>query len=444
MKGKKILLGVGLLLSVLSSNAQEVQPALGTLELTLPKAIEIALAENPTIKVADKDVQLKKLSNREAWQNLLPTVSATGSVQHTLLAAEMKLNGQSFKMGKDGTNTAALSGTLNLPLFAPAVYATMSLTKQDILLAEEKARGSRLDLINQVTLAYYQLLLAKESYNVMLGSYNVSKENYELVEKQFQVGKVSEYDKISADVQMRRINSNLVSATNAVTLAELQLKVLMGVTENVSISLDDKFENYEAEISLSQSVTADNELQNNSTMRQFELNRRLLEKNLKIQRTNFMPSLAFQLTGQYQSLYNDNWNLFKYDWSPSASFAIALSIPIFTASNWTKLKTTKLQIAQLDDNKLNTQRQLNMAVESYKENMTTSLAQIGSNKEAVVQAQKAVSIAEKRYEVGKGTILELNQSEVDLIQAQYLYNQSIYNYLENKANLDYTLGRSLF
>ena len=179
-------------------------------------------------------------------------------------------------------------------------------------------------------------------------------------------------------------------------------------------------------------------------MRQFELNRRLLEKNLKIQRTNFMPSLAFQLTGQYQSLYNDNWNLFKYDWSPSASFAIALSIPIFTASNWTKLKTTKLQIAQLDDNKLNTQRQLNMAVESYKENMTTSLAQIGSNKEAVVQAQKAVSIAEKRYEVGKGTILELNQSEVDLIQAQYLYNQSIYNYLENKANLDYTLGRSLF
>ena len=58
--------------------------------------------------------------------------------------------------------TAGLS--INLPLFAPAVYRAMSMTKTDIELAVEKSRASELDLINQVTKAYYQLMLAQDSY----------------------------------------------------------------------------------------------------------------------------------------------------------------------------------------------------------------------------------------------------------------------------------------
>lgn len=46
----------------------------------------------------------------------------------------------------------------------------------------------------------------------------------------------------------------------------------------------------------------------------------------------------------------------------------------------------------------------------------------------------------KRYEVGKGTILELNSSEVALTEAQLTYNQSIYDYLVAKADLDLVLG----
>jgi len=50
-------------------------------------------------------------------------------------------------------------------------------------------------------------------------------------------------------------------------------------------------------------------------------------------------------------------------------------------------------------------------------------------------------IAQKRYEVGKGTILELNDSEVALTQAQLTYNQSIYDYLVAKADLDTGIGK---
>jgi outer membrane protein TolC len=53
-------------------------------------------------------------------------------------------------------------------------------------------------------------------------------------------------------------------------------------------------------------------------------------------------------------------------------------------------------------------------------------------------------ISGKRYEVGGGTILELNQSETALTQAELIYVQSIYDYLANSADLDYTLGRETY
>lgn len=433
-RGKKLFFCGVLLMVFTSASAQE-------LKLTLHQAIEIALAENPTIKVADKEIALKKIADTEAWQALLPEANATATIQHTLLAAEMNLGGNKFKMGRDNTNTAALAGTLSIPLFAPAVYQNMRLTKEDIALAQEKARGSRLDLINQVTKAFYQMLLAQDSYKVMQASYNTSKENYDVVKAKFDVGKVSEYDKISAEVQMRSMSSSLVSTETGLTLAELQLKVLMGIDPTVKVSIDDQLENYESDLRLPSLDTTEGEIESNSSLRQIDMNRSMMERALKIQRTNFMPTVAFVLTGQYQSLYNSNWSVWDYSWSPSASFTISVNIPLFRASNWTKLKTTKLQLLQLDDNRLNTQRQLTMAVESYKQNMAASIAQTESNKEAVRQADKAVSIAAKRYEVGRGTILELNQSEVALTSAQLTYNQSIYDYLIAKANLNYTLGR---
>lgn len=408
--------------------------------LTLQKAIEIALAENPTIKVADKDIKLKQIADKEAWQALLPEVSASANLQHTLLAAQMKLGGNTFKMGQDGTNTTAAAATLNLPLFAPSVYQTMKMTKEDIKLAEEKARSSRLDLVNQVTKAYYQALLAKDSYEVMTDSYKTSKENYDVVKEKYDQGSVSEYDKISAEVQMRSMNSSVVSSQTALTLALLQLKVLMGVTENVALDIDDKLQNYEGSLTPAAPVGGEQGLANNSSLRQLDLNKALLERTRKVLKTAFMPTVSFQLTGQYQSLYNKDWNVFGYDWSPSASFAVSVNIPIFTASNWTKLSTNKVQLSQLDDTRENTLRQLNMAAESYRNNMASSIAQVESNKEAVRQADKAVLIASKRYEVGRGTILELNQSETALTQAQLTYNQSIYDYLSNKADLEYTLG----
>mgnify|MGYP000397010346 CR=1 FL=1 len=96
---------------------------------------------------------------------------------------------------------------------------------------------------------------------------------------------------------------------------------------------------------------------------------------------------------------------------------------------------------QLAENRTKRISPTHHASHQYLDNMAASTEQVVSNKEGIVQAEKGRLIAQKRYEVGKGTILELNDSEVALTQAQLTYNQSIYDYLVAKADLDQVLGR---
>lgn len=436
--GKALLFAAAMLYAGSYAQAQE---AKDTLTLNLDKALEIALSENPTIKVANEEIALKKVTHQETWQNLLPQASIDGTWSHTITAAQLDLDGQSFKMDMDNSNT--VSGVLNisLPVFAPSVYRAMSMTKTDIELAVEKSRGSKQDLVNQVTKAYYQLMLSQDSYEVLQKSYKLAEDNYNIVNAKYEQGAVSEFDKISAEVQMRSIKPNVISANNAVVLSRLQLKVLMGVTADVEIKIDDNLKQYETDLFANQLEQTNEGLVNNTTMKQLDLNWKMLQQNIKSLRTNFMPTLAMNYSYQYQSLNNENWDVFSYDWGGSSSLVFSLSIPLYKASNFTKLKSNRIQMRQLEQNRLDTERKLNMQITSYQNNMAASSEQVVSNRENVMQAEKAVLIAGKRYEVGKGTVLELNTSQVQLTEAELTYNQSIYDYLVSKADLDQVLGR---
>ncbi|MBO5015666.1 MAG: TolC family protein [Bacteroides sp.] len=423
-----------MLLAFVAMNAQ----AQDTLRISLKEAIQIALSENPTIKVADQEIQLKKEANREVIWGLLPEVSLVGSFNHTIEKQSFAIMGQVMRVGT--MNNASGGVTASLPVFAPALYQSMKLTKADVQLAMEKARSSRLDMVNQVTKAFYQLLLAQDSYEVLQKSYKQSEDNFNVVNAKFQQGSVSEYDKISADVQMRSLKPSVVSAGNGVNLAMLQLKVLLGMESDIPLIVDGNLKDYEMAMFTRQAQPQPADIVGgNTTLRQLDMNYDMLQRNLKLKYTNFMPNLALSFQFMYTSM-SENWKVFDYTWTPYSTIGLSLSIPLFKGGNFSQVKQAKLQLKQLDMTRINTERQLKMQAQSYLDNMAASTEQVVSNKEAVLQAEKGRTIAEKRYEVGRGTILELNSSEVALTQAQLTYNQSIYDYLVAKADLDLVMG----
>ena len=410
------------------------------LKVTLDDAINVALSDNPPIKVAEQQIEVKKISKSEAWQSLLPSLDFNGTVQYTVLAAVMKLNGMEFKMGQDNTSTWNGQFQISLPVFAPTVYATMNLTETDLANAYEQSRSSKLDLVNQVTKAYYQVILAQDSYDVLCKSFEQAQKNFNVVNSLYELGGTSEYDKISAEVQLRSLNPTVIQARNAVTMAKLQLMVLMGVDPETEIVIEGSLEDYEDQLYVEALGAGSYSLADNTNMRQLKLNETMLNQSLRVQKMNFLPTMALSGTYAFQSLYNDNWKFYNYDWAKSSSVVLSLSVPIFRMGNFTKIRSTKLQISQLSENIDYTRKQLDVQVRSYIDNMKANADQVASNHEAIEQAEKGREIASKRYEIGKGTILELNNSEVSLTQAKLTYSQSIYNYLAAKADLDKVLG----
>lgn len=429
---KYSMLGCMLALSAISTQAQD------TLKITLKDAIQVALNENPTIKIAGTEIQLKKTAQKEAYLSLFPEANLAGSYSRAIQKQSFAMQGQIIKVGT--TNNMSGGVTVSLPVFAPALYKAISLTKTDVNLSLEKARSSRLDLINQVTKAFYQLLLAQDSYGVLQKSYKQSEDNYNVIKAKFDQGRVSEYDKISAEVQMRSIKPNVISAHSGVTLAMLQLKVLMGLESDMMLAVDGNLQDYEmAMYSRQAQPRPENVEQNNSTLKQLDLNMEALKKTLKLKYTSFMPTLAASFNYNYISMSED-LRIFHYKWIPYSTIGLSLSIPLFRGSNFTQVKQAKLQIKELELNRTNVRRQLAMQAKSYLDNMEASSEQVSSNREAINQAIKGRDIADKRYQVGRGTILELNSSEVALTQAQLVYNQSIFDWLIAKADLDYVMG----
>ena len=413
--------------------------------VNLQEAISIALEDNPTVIIAGQEVELKKQSKREAVGGLIPEVSLSGSYSRAIkkqtMAMKLGEETTTIKVGMDNTYNGGL--VVNLPIFAPALYRSINMTKQDINLALEKARSSKIDLVSEVTKAYMQVLLTQDSYKTLSKSYNQAKANYEIVKAKYEQGVVSEYDKIRAEVQMRNLKPSVVSAENGIRLAKMQVKVLMGISNDIPIEVVGSLTDYErlliSDSSLYNFRQDTFDLNQNTDLRQLDISEQMLKQNVKLQKTNYMPTLSASFNYTYLSMNND-FRIAHYDWYPSSSLGVTLSIPLFKASTSAKVKQSKIELAKLGQTRLNLQRQVNMQATSYLDNMQASAEQIDSNIESVKQAVKGREIAKKMYEVGKGTILELNDSEVALTQAELAYTQSIYDYVVARADYNKVLG----
>lgn len=453
-----------------------------TLRIKLEQAIEIALAENPTVRVAGQEIEKKQYARKELIAQLFPQLSGSAGYTRTLKKQVMYMGGgdddgggfaamllepivgltkplydklgmempQLPKGGGGRRNEGIEVGlsnnwsggfNLSLPVFAPTLYKSIQLSAIDVELAAEKARASRLDMVNQVSKAYFQLLLAQDSYEVLKQSYRQAQDNLENVTNKFKQGLVSEYDKIRAEVQVRNLNPNLIQARNAVTLTNLQLKVLMGVDAGCNIAVLGKLSDYEVDMYADYMHIDTAQLAFNPSLKQMDLQTEMLKKTYEMDKAAFLPNVSLSAIYQWTAM-NEDFRFRNYRWNPYSSVGVTVSVPLFTGGRrFYKMKQTKIQLIQMNWNRTNLRRNLNMQAKSYLNNMQQSVEQLASNKENVNQAMKGRSIAQKRYDVGKGTILELNDSELALTQTKLTYTQSIYNYLVAKTDLDLILGK---
>ena len=191
------------------------------LMLTLDQALEIALSESNTIKIADMTVEKTGYARKGSYAALYPNISANGSYQRTLKkqVMVMDMGGQAMeiKVGRD--NSINATATANMPLVNAQLWESLKLSGMEVELAVEQARSSKISMIKQVKQAFYAVLLAQKSLTVINEVYENAQRNYEKTEQRFSVGKASEVERLRAQVTMMNAEPNVSSAENAVLLA---------------------------------------------------------------------------------------------------------------------------------------------------------------------------------------------------------------------------------
>lgn len=413
-----------------------------SVHVDLNKAIEIALSETPTMRIADRDVQIKKLYKKEQIVSLFPDVSIAANYNRTLLKQTMAMDFQgqsmSIKVGKD--NTYSVGANLSLPIVAPALWSSLKLCSQDIELAMEAARSSKLELVNQIKQAYFGYLLAKQSYDVLQKSYANIEASNQLVNNSYNQGLVSEFEKLRSDVALQNQRPAVSSAAKAVRLANMNLKVLLGMNIDEPVIFDGELSDYEQGVLNAQMPSEqDIQLAYNSALRQLDLGIQELEQSKKIMIGSSCPMLALAGNFQYAGMGDDKQNPFTN--YPYSYVALSLQVPIVSwAATSYKLKQADLNIENMKDQRTDVERQLRIGVQNYLNDMQQAIEDIASDRETMLQAQKAYDIAKKQYEVGMNTWLDLNTAELTLTSTQLTYCQSLYNYISAKASLDAVLG----
>lgn len=463
------------LTTVMTASAQTTNNADSVLYLDMDKALTIALSESPTIKVADIEVKKKDYSKRETIAGLLPKIDASASYQRSIKKQRMYMSGKAFDIGammgeylgplyeamgipfpgsggsgetedtsNDGfevglDNTYSMGFSASLPIIAPQLWKSVEITSIDVQNAMEAARSSRLSLINEVQKAYYNVLLCQDSYAVLRSQYDNAKLNAETYARQYEQGTASEYDVLRSEVAVRNIEPTLLQTENAVKLSKLQLKVLMGIDVDIDIVINDKLDNYEQDM-YHVTMSIDRSLDNNTDLRQLDLQTKMLEKTATLQKFAYIPTLAAQFNYNWISM-SDGGMFDNFRFNPYSTVAVALNIPIFSGgSRFYKVKQAEAIVAQMGFQRDNLERALNMQVEAQLDAITKSIKQIDSNKLGVQQAEKAYNIMQKSFEIGSATFVTLNDAELALTRARLAYSQAIYDFLAGVSDVKKLLG----
>ena len=457
---KKILITL-LGLAAFAVNASANAPG-EPVPLTLEQALQIALTENASVRVADLEIQRTGYARKGSYAALFPQIDGSGSYQRTIKKQVMYMDfDMSSMMGGGGSTDASASEgaassrssdgfevgrwntwsagvSASMPLVNAQLWKSLKISDQDVELAVEKARASRLETVTQVKKAYFTVLLAKEACNVYKSVYDNAVENLELTQKKFNAQRASELDLTRAKTAVANAVPNVYEAANTVEISLWQLKAVMGVDLDSNIDVAGVLTDY-ADKMLTEAVP-DSDLSGNSTLRQLSIQSQQLADAVRVQQYASIPSLAVAFNYSLNAMTND-FKFSEYRWSPYSFVGLSLNIPIFAGGKrYHAVKAARLQAEELDIQRENTERQLQIAIRQYVGTMDTAIRSYASAESAVETATKAYTIARQAYDVGRSTLTDLNDAQLALTQSKLGVCQAIYSYLSAKSDLEGTIG----
>ena len=435
---KRALLITLLVATALGLQAQKV--------CTLDECINYALEHNLDLQksqLARQQAEYQYKMSQNAW---LPTLNAN--------AGEYLGFGQSPSYTgiyvSDNSSSASFGANLSLPLFQGLnLYNTAKADALNLQATEMDRKAAQLNLKLNVIGFYMQVLYGKEQVEIARRQVELSNEQLEKTQQLFENGRIAEADVYESQAQLATDQANLTQAETDLALSLLTLMQALEIEDGEDFEVSDPeafFAGENQELDAPQNTIAQ-ALLNQPSMEAARLRLQKSHYDLKATKSAWYPSLDFY-AGYSNGLYHyfsDN-----YPNTPAneqlkrnsrAQLGVSLNIPIFNGMKTKyRVKMTELSIDEQQLNLENVEKSLRKEIRQAYGNAKASKQKMEAMKNSLDASRVAYEYAKGGFEMGKKTLLELNESKIrlhkaesDLLQArsEYLYRVKIIELYKN-------------
>ncbi|WP_293987313.1 TolC family protein [uncultured Megasphaera sp.] len=409
-------------------------PTNSTVDLNLPKTVQMALDYNRDIKNTHYALKKAEYAIDEAKAGKAPSVDYSFSTQRSRatdasLAASRSHNAISNAFGNNLSVTIPLytGGRVEGNIDVAKLGKTNA--QEEILRVEQETKYSAIE-------GYYALLAYQELRDVYHEAVDNLQGHLDNVTAQYNVGTKAKVDVLSSDVSLANAKTTAITADNNVAIAESNLNNILGLPLETKLNLADHqlpFDTYN--ISLQEAT--DYAMKYRPEVLQAAVAVQEAERSIDIANAGNKPTVS--VTG------GNNWadNTFPGIDANKRSWNIGAGVTYnFYDGGATKAKVNqaKQDLLTARETEQKTREAVQLEVKQAYLNIRSAAQKVEETQTVVDQARENYRIQNIRYQAGVGINLDVLDAQLSLNEAQVNHIQALYDYNVGIAKLEQVMG----
>lgn len=414
-------------------------PTNGTVDLNLPKTVQMALDYNRDIKNSQYALKKAEYAINQAQAGKKPSVDYNFGAQRSRATDAATYSRAASLMGSANSISNAFSNgiSVNIPLYTGGLVegkidvAKLGKTnaQEEILRVEQATKYSAIE-------GYYGLLAYQELQGVYHEAVDNLQGHLDNVQAQYNVGTKAKVDVLSSDVSLANAKTTAITADNNVAIAESNLNNILGLPLETKLNLADHqlpFDTYN--ISLQEAM--DYAMKYRPEVLQAAIAVQEAERSIDIADAGNKPTVA--ITG------GNDWadNTFPGIDANKRSWKVAAGVTYnFYDGGATKAKVNQakqdLLVARETEQK--TRESVQLQVKQAYLNIRSAAQKVEETQTVVDQARENYRIQNIRYQASVGINLDVLDAQLSLNQAQVNHIQALYDYNVGIAKLEQVMG----
>ncbi|MGB5460631.1 MAG: TolC family protein [Eudoraea sp.] len=421
---------------------------------SLDECVSYAIEHNLSLN----DFEYTELSDEETYKqsirNLLPSVNGyTDYFQSFGRAADP--NSNIFVNSDFFANNYSLTATIDL---------FQGFQKINTIRASKLIYGASLEDVEQqkfllafrVMKAYYDIKFFEGLLVISQEQLQISQNNFDLVKRQVELGLKAGADLYEAESLLLTDELALTQSQNNFQKAQLQLIQEMNFIGESSILLEpfirDKQLTERGVTVVQQDSIFNNAMSFIPLIKAQQLRAAAAKKQLSAARGLYYPRLSLAAgygTGYFETFINDAGIVIPYreQLKNNASKYIGFSLNIPILNGWSarsKVKQQKIELLRADNNLDLQEQQLYLTIQELIQDYNSLQVEIAQSAKKVQAQELAFTIAQKRYDRGLVSVLDLTQAKNLFATAQNENLQVLLRFYLNKSTLDFYNGLPVF